>query len=109
MKWALIDENNQIVNIIVYDGKSQYEPDNKSHSLVQVNDWLNIGDSITKEKPADDIPPTAEELEAMKKQARNELYKDDLSLKAIYYNQKQSNPDLTFSDMLDKIEAYKVE
>lgn len=45
MKFALVDEENLIVNIIVYDGESDYTPP-AGLSLVQVSDEKQIGDTL---------------------------------------------------------------
>ena len=50
MKWALVDSNNIVQNVIVYDGVSPYTPPD-SLSAQQVNDWLNIGDDINEPQP----------------------------------------------------------
>lgn len=49
MQWALVDKNNIVRNIIMYDGESPYTPPDWL-TLMQINSWVNIGDNI-------DIPP----------------------------------------------------
>lgn len=51
MKWALTDDNGNIKNILIYDGKAEYEPE-EGLALQQVNDWLEIGDNIKLADPS---------------------------------------------------------
>lgn len=44
MKWAWIDSNNIVRNIIVYDGIAKYSPP-EGYTLEEINDWVNILDS----------------------------------------------------------------
>lgn len=50
MKWALVDSQNIINNIISYSEDSNYLPP-PDLQLIQVNDWLNIGDNINLPQP----------------------------------------------------------
>lgn len=43
MKYAIHDKNNIVVNVIEYDGKDSYQPDD-GLTLCKINDWVNIGD-----------------------------------------------------------------
>lgn len=45
MKWALINVDNIVESLIVYDGFSPYEPA-QGLSLKQINDWVQISQSI---------------------------------------------------------------
>jgi hypothetical protein len=45
MKWALVDSDNIIQNVIAYDGADEYIPP-QGVTLQQVNDWLHIGDNV---------------------------------------------------------------
>lgn len=45
MKWALIDNQEIIQNIIAYDGVSEFLPP-EGLTLNQVNDWCLIGQNI---------------------------------------------------------------
>ena len=54
MKWALIDPNGQVINIIIYDGVSEFQAPG-GVTLLQVNDWINIGDNKNDPKP---VPPS---------------------------------------------------
>lgn len=47
MQWALVNSNNIIENLIAYDGGAPYEPA-EGLTLMQVNDWLLIGEKINK-------------------------------------------------------------
>ena len=49
MKWALVDRNNIVQNVIDYDGTSTYTPLSYL-TLEQVNDWINIGDNKDKQE-----------------------------------------------------------
>lgn len=50
MNWALVDSNNIVQNIIVYDGESIYIPQ-AGFTLQQVNSWINIGQNINTSQP----------------------------------------------------------
>lgn len=50
MKWALVNNENLIENIISYDGEAEYSPPD-GLQLIEVNDWLNIGDDINLNEP----------------------------------------------------------
>lgn len=50
MQWALVDGSNIVQNIIVYDGVSDYQPQD-GLSLVEVNDWIKIGDEKNTPEP----------------------------------------------------------
>jgi len=54
MKYALVDFNGIVQNIVVYDGSSVYTPP-AGLKLTKVNDWLNIGDHISKESPSNSV------------------------------------------------------
>lgn len=43
MKWALVDKNNIVRNIIVYDEGTPYFPPDWL-TVEQINDWIDIGD-----------------------------------------------------------------
>lgn len=57
MKYALIDSNNIVQNVIVYDGVAEYAPA-AGLALQQVNDWVNIGDNknISEPTPPESAP-----------------------------------------------------
>lgn len=50
MQYAIIDRNGTIVNIIVYDGNSSYDP-GENFTLELVNDWIDIGMNKDEPKP----------------------------------------------------------
>lgn len=50
MKWALINNQDIIENVISYDGDAEYNPP-EGLLLVQVNDWLNIGSHVNDSEP----------------------------------------------------------
>ena len=102
MKWALINEDGMVVNIIAYDGKAPYRPAD-GLSLVEVNDWVEIGEH----KDADKKPSVVEDPADVKRRRDKELAAD-LSLKATFRIEKRSNPSLTFSEYLDQLEAQRV-
>lgn len=104
MRWALIDSKNKVSNIIEYDAREPYKP-NEGFELRQVEDWVEIGDDADILKP--ESPPPLNESSV--KVLRNNIYKNDLSLKYLYSNEKKTNPSLTFSDFLDNLEALVVE
>lgn len=47
MRYALINELDIVVNIIEYNGLTPYEPA-EGLRLVPVNEWIEIGNPITK-------------------------------------------------------------
>lgn len=47
--------------------------------------------------------------ETLRKQARNDKYKDDLAMKALFFQQQTSNPSLTWGEFLDILEMRVVE
>ena len=99
MKYALIDSQGKVENIVVYDGKEPYKPA-EGLALVEVNDWLEIGQNKDDQARALVQPdPVADKLR------RNESFKNDLSLKASYRIEKRDNPALKFSDYLDQLES----
>lgn len=50
MKWALVNSDSIIKNVITYDGVSEYTPPDDLN-LMQVPDWLNMEDHINKPEP----------------------------------------------------------
>ena len=50
MKWALVNAEDIIVNVILYDADAPYTPPEGTF-VMEVNDWLNIGDPTTKPEP----------------------------------------------------------
>ena len=98
MKWALVDKDNIVKHLIVYDGVAEYKPAD-GLSLIEVNDWIDKEDHKDKLKPIDKIPDPIEE-----KKTRDDLYKKDLAVVALYEIEKKSNPNLIFSDYLDNLE-----
>ena len=99
MKWALIDSNEIVQNLIEYDGTEKYSPPDDM-SLVQVDDWVEIGMYSDADKP-----PVTIEDDASIKIRRNLALSKDLSLRASFRIEKRRNPDLTFSDYLDQLES----
>lgn len=53
MIWALVDSENTVQNIIVYDGITPYVPPN-SLTLQQINPWVKIGQSVHTPQPSGD-------------------------------------------------------
>lgn len=51
MKWALVDSDSIIKNIIIYDGISEYSPPD-GLNLTQVEDWLNMNEHIDSPQPS---------------------------------------------------------
>ena len=106
MRWALVDSNNKVRNVIVYDGISPYLPP-EGIVLREVNDWVEIGlDADIKEA---DVPkPPIDPVDPVKEKAkRDSRYKEDLSMVALFDAAKKDNPNLTFSDYLDSLENMK--
>ena len=100
MIWALVDSNDVVLNRIEYDGKAKVSyPD--GIKVMEVNDWVAMGQNISVAKPAPKPERTAAEL----KTQRNEALSKDLSLKAAFLLERKANPDLTFSAYLDMLEA----
>lgn len=99
MRWALVDKENICQNVIVYDPDSDYEPA-EGLKLLEVNDWINIGDSIDKSEPQ---PPPVDDAE--RKAERNKRYSGDMAIVGAYEIEKKSNPNLDFSDYLDSLEG----
>lgn len=50
MKWALVDSQNIVQNIISYDGVSPFQPQ-EGQILIKINDWVNLGDNININEP----------------------------------------------------------
>lgn len=48
MQWALVDANNIVQDLIVYDGHAVYTPE-AGLELMQVNDWIGMGDAADKQ------------------------------------------------------------
>lgn len=46
MAWALVDANNKVQNIILYDGKALYTPA-EGLTLKEVPDETQMGDTLT--------------------------------------------------------------
>lgn len=99
MKWALVNNENVVMNVVDYDGVSSLEPID-GLQLLEVNDWINIGDSIDMPQPVSSSSWTAEEL----KQMRNDAMSQNLAIVACYRIEQKANPTLTFSDYLDQLE-----
>lgn len=57
MKWAEVDENDIVVNTIVYDGIAELPGLPMGIRVIQINDWLNKGDNIN-----DPEPPPVEDI-----------------------------------------------
>lgn len=53
MKYALVDNDGIVQNIIEYDGVSTYTP-LQGHTLSQANSWIQIGDHIDTPEPTYD-------------------------------------------------------
>ena len=59
MKWALVDTNEIVVNVIAYDGVSEYAVP-EGLSLEEVNDWVDIGQATDVPEPTP-VTPTIEQ------------------------------------------------
>jgi hypothetical protein len=106
MRWALVDSNNKVLNVIVYDGSSLYEPE-EGMKLREINDWVQVGlDADIREE---DVPkPPIDPIDHVKeKSMRDAKYKQDLSMVALFDAARKSNPQLTFSAYLDNLEQLK--
>jgi hypothetical protein len=68
-------------------------------TMIEIEDWVNIGDDANKPKPVAPVKDAA----ALKAE-RNAAYKNDLALVASFDMEKKNNPGLTFSDYLDSLE-----
>ncbi len=103
MKWALVNSENIVMNVVesIEQGDVQ---DIDDLTAVQVQDWINIGDSVYMVKPADIPLATIEELKAI----RNEAMSQDMTLKACWGVEKKTRPELSFSDYLDELEEMTV-
>ena len=75
MKWALV-ENDIVKNVIVYDEQSSYTPP-EGQSLIQVNDWIDIGENINLPEPT--IQDNIEKLYNLEQ--RKEIVMNSLVLK----------------------------
>jgi hypothetical protein len=102
MKWALVDVNNVIKNVVCHDSACKYEPP-AGLKLMMVNDWLNIGQSIDAKEP-EVVVETPELLKAR----RNEDKSKDLTFVGLYLIESTMNPGLSFSDYLDKLEKTEI-
>lgn len=99
MKWALIDSQNIVKNIIAYDGVSPYRvPDGMS--LVQINDWVGRDEPMDKSAP---LPPVDRDPADVKAK-RDEVNKSNLALIAAFEIEKKTNPLLEWSAYLDSLE-----
>lgn len=97
MKFALVNAQDIVVNVVVYDG-AEYQPP-AGLRLLEINDWLEIGDHKDKLKP---VP--VQDDPAKRKEDRDRIYKNDLAIVAAFEIEKKSNPDLEFSNYLDSLE-----
>lgn len=104
MKWALVNAQNIVENIIMYDGESPYEPKEGYH-LRQVNDWIKIG--YDADLPLNDVPKNPPADPVMEKKKRDEYYSNDLAMIALFDIAKKANPQLEFSAYLDSLEQLK--
>lgn len=50
MKYGLVDSNNVLQNVIIYDGNSLYTP-TSGLTIEQINDWIQIGENINTPQP----------------------------------------------------------
>ena len=55
MKWALIDENGIVKNLIAYDGAALYTP-TAGLTLQQVNPWVQVGQNADTSEPLPPVP-----------------------------------------------------
>jgi len=103
MKWALVDSNDMVVNVIVYNGSDPYLPP-EGLILKEVNNWVDKGmkSDIAERDVPKPIPDPVKQ-----KQQRNLHYKNDLSMVAMFDLAKKTNPTLQFSDYLDTLENMK--
>ena len=71
MKYAIIDQQNKVVNIIEYDGESEYFPC-KDHTMVQAQDDTMIGATYENGQFTNPVqepvtPPVVEEKTSIQK------------------------------------------
>lgn len=52
MKWALVDGGGIVLNTIAYEEDSDYSS-RDGYSLIQINDWINIGQNIDTPEPSE--------------------------------------------------------
>jgi hypothetical protein len=103
MKWALVNSENVVINIIVYEGSPFSPPDGLS--LLEINDWVDIG--MKADISLADIPKATPPDAANIKKQRDMLYKDNLAIVALFNMVKNKQPDLDFSSYLDSLEILK--
>ena len=96
MKWALVDKDNIVVNVIVYSQGSDFVPP-EGIEILEVNDWLNIGDNVDKLKPAEMQP------KPQNKKDRNMDLANNLAVVAAFELEKKSNAVLNFGDYIDTL------
>lgn len=99
MKYVLVDENDMVVNTIVYNGTDAYTPP-AGLTVKQANEWITIGHHIDTPEP---VSPLIDEAEA--KDARNAIAANDLTIMASYKMALVDNPDLSFNDHMDSLES----
>lgn len=99
MKYVLVDENDIVVNTIMYNGIDPYTPP-RGLILKQANEWITIGHHIDTVEP---VYPVISDEEA--KASRDEIAAGKIEVVAAFAIEQKSNPDLTFTDYLDSLEA----
>lgn len=99
MRYALVDENNVVVNVIEYNGSDPYTPP-AGLTIKSVDDWIDIGHDADLPLP---VSPVIDEAQA--KEMRDTNAANDLSLVASYKMALANNPDLSFSDHMDDLES----
>ncbi len=106
MRWALVNEQNIVINIIAYNGSDPFIPP-QGIRLREVQDWLQIGldadiaEHDVPRTPVDPVDPVRE------KAKRDAYYKNDLSMIALFNLAKQTNPQLQLSAYLDSLEVLR--
>lgn len=103
MKTALVDVNGFVQNVIALQDGADYTPP-EGLQIQEVNDWVDIGQSV-------DVaaPQPREQTEAERKEIRREAYVGDLALVAVFDIEKRIIPALAFDDFLDSLEQKAVE
>lgn len=104
MKWALVDSQNKVSNVIAYDGESPYEPP-AGLNLREVNNWVDLG--MDADIPFEQVPKPIPKSPAVQKAERNNIMKMDLAVVAGYDIARKANPQLVFSDYLDSLEVIR--
>src|SRR3954465_14268556 len=102
MKYALVDVDNIVINIIVYNPSNDWiVPENMR--VLLINDWLNIGDNINKEVPI--IPAIDPQTQLAN---RNLALSQNYGVAAGFKIEKNLNPALDFATYVTDLLASQI-